>query len=100
MFKKQDKSIESLNRDEAEATVSSPTMVQSSLEVTQSSLEVTQSNQPLIEASPANTTSEVVVPLEPQRNNFGVREGGDQFGDPGASEVSWKSVLIQMTFSV
>ncbi|KAJ6677440.1 putative proteinC DOMAIN-CONTAINING PROTEIN 82-RELATED [Salix viminalis] len=79
LFKKQDKSIESLSRDEAEATVSSPTMVQSSLEVTQS-------NQPLIEASPANTTSEVVAPVEPQSNNFGVCEGGDQFVDPGASE--------------
>ncbi|KAJ6410917.1 hypothetical protein OIU84_007635 [Salix udensis] len=131
LFKKQDESIESLNRDEAEATVSSPTMVQSSLEVTQSnqplieaspanttsevvapvepqsnnfgvcegaeatvssptmvqsSLEVTQSNQPLIEASPANTTSEVVAPVEPQSNNFGVCEGGDRFVDPGASE--------------
>ncbi|KAJ6760432.1 putative proteinC DOMAIN-CONTAINING PROTEIN 91 [Salix purpurea] len=79
LFKKQDESIESLSRDEAEATLSSPTMVQSSLEVTQS-------NQPLIEASPANTTSEVVAPVEPQSNNFGVCEGGDQFVDPGASE--------------
>lgn len=79
MFKKQDESIESLNCDEAEATVSSPTMVQSSPEVTQS-------DQPLIEASPANTTSEVGAPVEFQSNNFGVCDGGGQSVGLGASE--------------
>lgn len=93
MFKKQDESIESLNCDEAEATVSSPTMVQSSPEVTQS-------DQPLIEASPANTTSEVGAPVEFQSNNFGVCDGGGQSVGLGASEVSWRSILIHMTFSV
>ncbi|KAL9374641.1 hypothetical protein Peur_031520 [Populus x canadensis] len=79
LFKKQDESIESLNCDEAEATVSSPTMVQSSPEVTQS-------DQPLIEAFPANTTSEVGAPVEFQSNNFGVYEGGGQSVGLGASE--------------
>ncbi|KAG6746558.1 hypothetical protein POTOM_048910 [Populus tomentosa] len=79
LFKKQDESIESLNCDEAEATVPSPTMVQSSPEVTQS-------DQPLIDASPANTTSEVGVPGEFQSNNFGVCEGGGQSVGLGASE--------------
>ncbi|XP_011003273.1 PREDICTED: NAC domain-containing protein 45-like isoform X2 [Populus euphratica] len=78
LFKKQDESIESLNCDQAEATVSSPTMVQSSPEVTQS-------DQPLIEASPANTTSEVGPPVEFQ-NNSGACEGGDQSVGLGASE--------------
>ncbi|KAJ6867937.1 IAA-amino acid hydrolase ILR1-like 3 [Populus alba x Populus x berolinensis] len=79
LFKKQDESIESLNCDEAEATVSSPTMVQSSPEVTES-------DQPLIDASPANTTSEVGAPVECQSNNFGVCEGGGQSVGLGASE--------------
>ncbi|PNT08800.1 hypothetical protein POPTR_012G007500v4 [Populus trichocarpa] len=80
LFKKQDESIESPNCDEAEATVSSPTTAQSSPEVTQS-------DQPLTEASPANTTtSEVVAPVEFPSCSVGVSEGGDQTADLPASE--------------
>jgi hypothetical protein len=96
LFKKQDESIESPNCDEAEATVSSPT-------IAQSSPEFTQSDQPLTEASPANTTtSEVVAPVEFPSCSVGVSEGGDQTADLPASEVRWKTIInvYSMTFSV